>query len=54
MPWPAKQRAAIAADMRRKGKSREAISRFFHEHGYGGKEDRKPDHHGPRRRMKHQ
>jgi hypothetical protein len=35
MPWPAKQRAAIAADMRRRGKSREEVSRFFRAHGYG-------------------
>lgn len=37
MPWPAKQRAAIAADMRRRGKSPEEIRRFFHEHGYGNR-----------------
>lgn len=37
MPWPPKQRAAIAADLARKGKSRAQISRFFHEHGHGGR-----------------
>lgn len=36
MPWPAKQRAAIAARMRREGKSPEEIRRFFHKHGHGG------------------
>lgn len=35
MPWPPKQRAAIAARMAREGKSREEISRFFRAHGYG-------------------
>lgn len=35
MPWPPKQRAAIAARMSRQGKSREEISRFFREHGHG-------------------
>jgi hypothetical protein len=36
MPWPPKQRAAIAANLARKGKSRQQIRRFFHEHGHGG------------------
>jgi hypothetical protein len=35
VPWPPKQRAAIAARMAREGKSREEISRFFRRHGYG-------------------
>lgn len=35
MPWPPKQRAAIAARMAREGKSREEISRFFRAHGHG-------------------
>ena len=36
MPWPPKQRAAIAARMAREGKSRRQISAFFHRHGHGG------------------
>lgn len=36
MPWPPKQRKAIAASMARKGKSDEEISAFFRRHGYGG------------------
>lgn len=35
MPWPSRQRRAIAARMVREGKSPEEISRFFREHGYG-------------------
>lgn len=35
MPWPERQRRAIAADMARRGKSREEISAFFRRHGYG-------------------
>jgi len=35
VPWPPKQRAAIAADLRRKGKGREQISAFFRAHGHG-------------------
>lgn len=37
MPWSPKQVAAIAARMRREGKSREEISAFFRAHGVGGK-----------------
>ena len=40
MPWPPKQRAAIAADLSRKGKSRQEISRFFHAHGHPHKPDK--------------
>lgn len=36
MPWPPKQRAAIAARMAREGKSREEIAAFFRKHGHGG------------------
>lgn len=36
MPWPPKQRAAIAADLRRRGKSPEEIREFFRRHGYAG------------------
>jgi hypothetical protein len=36
MPWPPKQRAAIAARMKRDGKSPDEIRRFFHKHGHGG------------------
>jgi hypothetical protein len=35
VPWPERQRRAIAADMARKGKSREEIAAFFRRHGYG-------------------
>jgi hypothetical protein len=35
MPWPPRQRAAIAARMKREGKSDEEIRRFFHKHGHG-------------------
>lgn len=35
MPWPEKQRRAIAANMARQGKSREEIAAFFRRHGYG-------------------
>lgn len=35
MPWPEKQRRAIAAQMARDGKSREEIAAFFRKHGYG-------------------
>jgi DNA-binding CsgD family transcriptional regulator len=35
MPWPPKQRAAIAARMKRQGKSPEEIAAFFREHGHG-------------------
>lgn len=35
MPWPPKQRAAIAAKMARQGKSREEIAEFFRRHGHG-------------------
>jgi hypothetical protein len=42
MPWrDPKQRAAIAARMAREGKSEEEISRFFREHGHGGKEKKR-------------
>jgi hypothetical protein len=37
VPWSQKQMAAIAAQMRRDGKSREEIREFFHRHGHGGK-----------------
>ena len=37
MPWPPQQRKAIAVSLRRKGKTREQIRRFFHAHGHGGK-----------------
>jgi hypothetical protein len=36
VPWKPSQRKAIAADLGRRGKSDEEISRFFHEHGHGG------------------
>lgn len=36
MPWPDKQRRAIAASLARQGKSREEIRAFFHKHGHGG------------------
>lgn len=37
MPWrDPRQRAAIAADLARRGKSREEIRAFFHRHGHGG------------------
>lgn len=36
MPWPPEQMRAIAASLRRQGKSTEQIRRFFHEHGHGG------------------
>lgn len=35
MPWPDRQRRAIAADLRRKGKTPEEIRAFFHRHGHG-------------------
>ena len=35
MPWPPKQRAAIAAKMAREGKSPAEISAFFRRHGHG-------------------
>jgi hypothetical protein len=35
MPWPPKQRAAIAASLARKGKTSAEISAFFRAHGYG-------------------
>lgn len=36
MPWKdPKQRAAIAAQMARDGKSQEEISAFFRKHGHG-------------------
>ena len=35
MPWPPRQRRAIAASMARAGKSREEIAAFFRAHGYG-------------------
>lgn len=37
MPWPEKQRKAIAARMKREGKSDAEISRFFRRHGHGKK-----------------
>jgi hypothetical protein len=37
MPWPERQRRAIAANMARQGKTREEISAFFRAHGYGSK-----------------
>lgn len=44
MPWPDKQRKAIAARMHAEGKSGEEISAFFRKHGYGKKRRRKrPD-----------
>lgn len=36
MPWKPEQMRAIAARMRREGKSPEEIRRFFHKHGHGG------------------
>ena len=36
MPWKPDQMRAIAAKMRREGKSREEISRFFRAHGHTG------------------
>ena len=36
MPWPPEQRKAIAARMRRQGKSPEEIAEFFRKHGHGG------------------
>jgi transposase len=36
MPWPEKQRKAIAAKMQREGKSAKEISEFFRRHGHGG------------------
>lgn len=38
MPWPEKQRRAIAASLARQGKSREEIAAFFRKHGYGGRD----------------
>ena len=35
MPWPERQRRAIAAKMAREGKSRAEISAFFRRHGHG-------------------
>ena len=35
MPWPPEQRKAIAARMRRQGKSPEQIAEFFRRHGHG-------------------
>lgn len=35
MPWPPEQRKAIAARMRRQGKTPEEISEFFRRHGHG-------------------
>lgn len=37
MPWKPLQQRAIAADLSRRGKSDEEISRFFRAHGHGGK-----------------
>jgi anthranilate phosphoribosyltransferase len=43
MPWrDPKQRAAIAAEMRRKGKTEEEIAAFFRAHGHGGEGEKKP------------
>jgi hypothetical protein len=50
MPWPPRQRRAIAARMSREGKSHEQISRFFHEHGYGAKDKLKRKKRRRRRR----
>lgn len=36
MPYKPSQMRAIAADMVRRGKSREEIRAFFHKHGHGG------------------
>lgn len=36
MPWPDRERKAIAAKMVREGKTSEEISRFFREHGHVG------------------
>ena len=36
MPWPAKQRRAIAAKLRAQGKTPEEIREFFHRHGHAG------------------
>jgi hypothetical protein len=36
VPWPKEQREAIAARMRREGKTKEQISAFFRSHGHGG------------------
>jgi hypothetical protein len=41
MPWPKRQRAAIAANMQRQGKSRKQISAFFRKHGHGGSRRKK-------------
>jgi hypothetical protein len=35
MPWAPKQRAAIAAKMKREGKSDAEIRAFFRKHGHG-------------------
>jgi len=37
MPWPPAQMRAIAARMRREGKSPEEIRAFFRKHGHGKK-----------------
>jgi hypothetical protein len=41
MPYKPEQMRAIAAQMRRDGKSPEEISAFFRKHGHGGKGDKK-------------
>jgi len=35
MPWKPSQQRAIAADMARRGKTREEIAAFFRAHGHG-------------------
>ena len=45
MPYKPSQVRAIAARMRREGKSPEEIRRFFHEHGHGGKKNALMDAH---------